>query len=455
MRPIRFHQFAFYLIATFILSNVTVNAASRGLQANVQAPEYGLRHALVIANGDYQAGKLNNPVNDGRLIADALRQTGFKVTLLENAKRQTMLNAIARFGEQLDLGGTGLVYYAGHGLQVNGENWLIPVDANIRREEDVLNYGVNAQALLDRMIAAKNPLNLVLLDACRNNPYARQTRSLGGLARMDAGEGMLLAFATAPGRTADEGAQNSPFAQSLAKVIPAPGLKIEDALKQVRRDVRTLTQGKQITWDSSSLEGDFYFVPSGIAPASIAAQDEEVRLWDSINGNPAEYHLYLQRYPQGRFAELVRQRLGTKTVDPEKLKPAPEKLALTTFPNYRGVVTLNDLERDAELGERFTAISQRWGEFIAKPINELNRFIKDKEQSRPKAATFAESSAEAIRDIKNYPRLMSLVTDELFAFAREIPDLMQKKELDAAEQRITAAEKRLAYLEQLWKKEDQ
>jgi hypothetical protein len=438
-------------IYVLILLCPSTYAEERALKANVTVPELGVRQALIIANGDYQIGKLNNPVNDGRLIADALRSTGFQVTLIENAKRQTMLNTIARFGEQIEQGGTGLVYYAGHGLQVNGENWLIPVDAEIRREEDVLNYGVNLQQLLDRMQAARNPFNLVFLDACRNNPFPKANRSLTGLARVDAGLGMLIAFSTAPGQTAADGDNNSFFAAALAHHMSTPGLPIESILKRVRSDVRQISKNKQITWDNSSLEGEFYFLPDTHAQNSQIVVDEEVRLWDRIVNTPADYPLYLIRYPQGRFAELAKLRLGARQVSPEKLQLAPEKLAKATFPSYSGMVTLDDLERETELGARFELVAQRWATFIAQPLNELSRAIDDKKSSRPEKASYEETVAEALRDIKNYPLLSNVVTAEMFAFGREVPELMQKKELDAAEQRIAAAENRVAYLEQMGK----
>jgi hypothetical protein len=433
MRPIQFHQLAFYLIAALILWSFTVQAAPRALQASVQIPENGLRQALVIANGDYQVGKLNNPVNDGRLIADALRQTGFKVTLLENAKRQSMLNAIARFGEQIEQGGTGLVYYAGHGMQVNGENWLIPVDANIKREEDVLNYGVNTQALLDRMAAAKNPLNLVLLDACRNNPYARKTRSLSGLARMDAGAGMLLAFSTAPGQSAEDGVVNSPFATALAQYMVTPGLSIEHVLKRVRSEVKRLTLGKQTTWESSSLEVDFYFIPSN----QLATQQPVLP-------------------PSATPPPIVLD------------VPAPADMAKQAFPNYQGSVSIDDLLRRNIIAQRHKALATRWIESLKIKLEYekkwfLSEMARIEQGSKHDLEGMSKTDAVEQREMVNrkmqkfsgemeklkteLARRTKAVGAEFEAYGAELQTLISQKKLDEAEQRLKQAEYQMQQLE--------
>lgn len=235
----------------------------------------GPRTALVVGNAAYQVAPLDNPVRDARLVAQALEAVNFRVTKLENATQEQMLRAIADLGNAVSRGGVGLFYYAGHGVQLRGENYLIPVDARIDREEAIRSRSVNAQEIIDRLAAAGNPLNLVFLDACRSDPFPRSTRSAAqGLAKMDATLGMLISFATAPGNVAEDGtARNSPYSRHLAETIRVPGLRIEDVLKRVRTRVREETSGRQITWDNSSIEGDFYFLPpSGQAVASAAAE---------------------------------------------------------------------------------------------------------------------------------------------------------------------------------------
>ncbi len=228
--------------------------------------------ALVIGNGQYKDSPLPNPVNDARAIAKALTASGFKVTVRENAGQKDMQLAMRDFGDALKNGGVGLFYYAGHGMQVKGRNFLIPVDAQIQREDEVAYNSVDAGQVLDKMEAANNRLNIVILDACRNNPFARSFRSGGaGLAQMDAPVGTLIAFATAPGSVASDGdGQNGLYTQHLLQSLQKPGTKIEYVFKNVRASVRKDSGGKQIPWESTSLEGDFVFVPLPPTPAVVA-----------------------------------------------------------------------------------------------------------------------------------------------------------------------------------------
>ena len=228
--------------------------------------------ALVIGNGQYKDSPLPNPVNDARAIAKALTASGFKVTVRENAGQKDMQLAMRDFGDALKNGGVGLFYYAGHGMQVKGRNFLIPVDAQIQREDEVAYNSVDAGQVLDKMEAANNRLNIVILDACRNNPFARSFRSGGaGLAQMDAPVGTLIAFATAPGSVASDGdGQNGLYTQHLLQSLQKPGTKIEYVFKNVRASVRKDSGGKQIPWESTSLEGDFVFVPHPPTPAVVA-----------------------------------------------------------------------------------------------------------------------------------------------------------------------------------------
>ena len=233
------------------------------------------RVALVIGNSTYKSAPLKNPANDAADIAKALRGLGFQVTLKQNQSRESMAQAIREFGNQLKRGGTGLFYYAGHGMQVKGKNFLIPVDSDIQSEDEVPYRGIDANELLAKMESARNRVNLVILDACRNNPFARSFRSSSqGLAQMDAPVGTLVAFATAPGSVAADGmGRNGLYTQHLLASLNQPGLKIEDVFKRVRVGVRQGSRGKQIPWENTSLEGDFYFKPGkpGEAPTQLAS----------------------------------------------------------------------------------------------------------------------------------------------------------------------------------------
>jgi len=231
------------------------------------------RVALVIGNGRYKQSPLANPVNDARAVAKALAESGFAVTEKEDLGLKDMYIALRDFGDALKQGGVGLFYFAGHGVQVKGRNYLIPVDADIEREDEVIYNSLDASQVLDKMESASNRLNIVILDACRNNPFARGIRSAAtGLAQMDAPVGTLIAFSTAPGSVASDGqGENGLYTQHLLHSLREPGVKIEDVFKRVRASVRRDSKGRQIPWESTSLEGDFIFVPKPPLPASAVS----------------------------------------------------------------------------------------------------------------------------------------------------------------------------------------
>jgi uncharacterized caspase-like protein len=262
--------------------------AAQSRDISVEQGKSGERVALVIGNGAYPTAPLRNPVNDARLMTDALRALGFNVEAYENLSQKQMNRAIKTFGARLSDRGAvvGLFYFAGHGMQVNGRNYLIPIDAEIRHESDVDIESVDVGTLVAQMEAWKNRLNIVVLDACRDNPFAGRFRSLArGLASMDAPAGTLIAYATAPGRIALDGpGPNSPYTAALAKAIALPGLRIEDVFKRVRQAVRAETRDEQVPWESSSLVADFMFVaPERAADRNLAALTGEVMRKSSLS----------------------------------------------------------------------------------------------------------------------------------------------------------------------------
>lgn len=276
------------------------------------------RIALVIGNADYPGAMLANPVNDARGIADRLTALRFSVTRLENASQDQMYEAIRSFGDQLRGGGVGLFYYAGHALQVRGRNYLLPVRARIEREDEIIYRTVDTGQVLDKMESARNRVNIVFLDACRNNPFGREFRSVApGLAVVDAPYNTLIAFATAPGAVAsDGGGSNGLYTQHLLQAMAEPGVGLEDLFKKVRSGVRRESAGRQVPWESTSLEVDFYFdlPPQQAAPAVAPAPDAltvEITFWDSVKGSadPDDLRAYLKRYPDGQFAVLAGNRL--------------------------------------------------------------------------------------------------------------------------------------------------
>ncbi len=232
------------------------------------------RTALVIGNGAYASAPLRNPINDARQMARSLQELGFDVSLHEDLDQKGMKREIQSLGQKLQKGGVGLFYFAGHGVQVGGHNYLIPVGAAIEHEKQVEYEAVDMGAVLAEMDFARNRLNIVVLDACRDNPFARSFRSVSqGLASVSAPSGTLIAYATSPGSVANDGAgENGVYTGELMKAMRQPGMKIEDVFKQVRSAVREATRGKQVPWESSSLEGDFYFLTP--PPARTASPDQ-------------------------------------------------------------------------------------------------------------------------------------------------------------------------------------
>lgn len=306
-------------------------AHAAGAARNIAVAEK--RVALVIGNAHYKDAPLRNPVNDAHDMAAALRAIGFDVIERTDATQKEMNRAIVQFGERLTADTVALFYYAGHGMQVRGKNFLIPVDAQIASEAAIRAETVDVDAVLDQLGAS--PLNIVILDACRNSPFERRFRGAGGgLAQMDAPKGSLIAYATAPGKTAADGdGRNGLYTQELLKLIRTPGLPIEAVFKRVRGNVARATADNQIPWESSSLTGDFFFIRTaapGIAaataaPAAAAAPDPaaiELAYWESIKDsrNREDFRAYLAKYANGNFAALARNRLH----DIEHPPPPPD-----------------------------------------------------------------------------------------------------------------------------------
>ncbi|MBL8305791.1 MAG: caspase family protein [Rubrivivax sp.] len=250
------------LVCLWLVASIAVRPANAAL------PVAEPRHALVIGNATYANAPLVNPANDAQAVATALRKAGFAVDLRLNASQRQMQDAVTAFGDKLKGGGAGLFYFAGHGVQIKGRNFLMPVGAEIQREDEVAYKAVDVQQVLDKMETAKNRINMVVLDACRDNPFARSTRSGGGgLSQLDAPIGSLVAFATAPGSVASDGRNaNGLYTQHLLANIERPGTPIEEVFKRVRLGVRLDSNGQQVPWESTSLEGDFYFFPPAPEP---------------------------------------------------------------------------------------------------------------------------------------------------------------------------------------------
>jgi len=280
------------------------------------------RVALVIGNSFYRSvDRLANPASDARLIAQTLKEAGF--TLIGDGPQLDLDKArfdrnIQAFGRALQGADVALFYYSGHGMQVEGVNWLVPVDAKPTGPRDLDFQMVDASLVLRQMEGSGTKLNIMILDACRNNPFAfRGVRGAqSGLAEMRAPEGTLISYATQPGNVAVDGdSGNSPYTAALAAAIKRPSTDVFQVFNQVGLTVKQATGGHQQPWLASSpIAGSFYFFsgPVPIQPPP-AAVDAEAVFWQSIaqSRNAADYEAYLRRFPRGTFAELAQQRLAS------------------------------------------------------------------------------------------------------------------------------------------------
>ena len=236
-------------------------------QLSLASPEK--RVALVIGNAEYRFSPLSNPANDADDMAAALQQCGFSVIKTINATRKEMRRSIRKFGKEIaDEDAVGLFYYSGHAIQVDGENYMIPIGASVYAQDEIEDECLKVSAVLRKMETASNKLNIIILDACRDNPFGRGFRTgTSGLAKMDAPIGSIYAFSTAPGSVAADGAgRNGLYTSELLEHILTPGLEIGQLFRLVRVEVMAASNNNQVPWESSSLTGSFFFNPGrGIA----------------------------------------------------------------------------------------------------------------------------------------------------------------------------------------------
>ena len=346
------------------------------------------RIALVIGNSAYISGPLKNPVNDATAIAAMLKKLGFTVTLKKNAKQQEMDESIRKFGRQLKrTRGVGLFYYAGHGMQIGGVNYLLPVNARIEKESDVRFQSVNADIVLAEMENAENGLNIVILDACRDNPFSRSFRNAArGLAIIsNAPSGTFISYSTGANQVARDGeGKNSPYTRALLENMDKPGLSINNVFMKVRSKLKKETG--QIPWELSSLEGDFFFVPGTATkvmedlPSGKAATDrDEISLPKSASTDELD--------DESRKLEEAERKLekASAVLKPESLKAErkklkawryrleekKKKLAMGTRPS---VSTANEISRDGRFiaYDNGTVLDAKTGLMWAARDNGLN-----------------------------------------------------------------------------------
>ncbi len=290
---------------------------------NAVALQNEQRVALVIGNSAYKNAPLKNPANDAADMAATLRGYGFKVIWRTNANQREMRNAIREFGNELRRAQVGLFYFAGHGVQVKGVNYLVPVGADIQNEADAEDFSVDASYVIRTMEEAQVKVSIAILDACRNNPFARSFRSATpGLAQMNAATGSIVAFSTAPGGVAEDGSgRNGIYTGNLLASLREGDTDILKVFQRTRAAVVKETNGKQTPWESTSLIGDFFFRPPvgggsviskpPVAPVATDASANDRAFWDSVKDtkNSDELKAYLQQFPGGLFVALAEARL--------------------------------------------------------------------------------------------------------------------------------------------------
>ena len=293
------------------------------------------RVAFVVGNGAYKnVAALPNPAVDAKSMAKLLRNVGFDVVEGSNLTRDKMTEKLLDFGKKAEGADIALFFYAGHGIAVNGTNYLLPVDADLKSEMDVkLGAAINIDLTLEQTMSDAK-VKLVFLDACRDNPFAAKIRSAkatrsvsvaSGLAEMKSGEGTLIAFATGPGQTALDGeaGTNSPFTRALMANIVSPGVEIQQAMTKVRAQVNEETSKNQLPWGHTNLIGQVYLNPTTGSSAVEAvntpvtatgpASEVELEFWRSIkdSNKPEELNAYLTNYPNGTFKPIALARIAS------------------------------------------------------------------------------------------------------------------------------------------------
>mgnify|MGYP000485749501 CR=1 FL=1 len=382
------------------------------------------RYALVIGNGNYgkDIGSLDNPVNDANDMAALLKKKQFSVIKLTNANQREMERGISRFTKQLnEKNAVGLFFFAGHGVGIGGRNYLIPLGANINGEGDVKYEAVDAERVMSGMQYAGNNLNMVILDACRNNPFARSFRSASrGLNKMDPPKGSLILYATSPGEVAADGAgRNGMFTQHLLKAMNTPNYTVEKVFKATANKVYKATNKKQLPWQSGVMLGDFYFTRSVKAASTVPApqvaaslgnkQSADMLFWDSIKDETdiVYFNSYLKSYPQGTYAQLAKlkiQRGGVIVVVPDEplkiahltIKSSPENVKIRILnigPKYKPGIELKPGRYHIEVTKRGYQRHTEWLALAAEDkIHSVSLIEVEQAQARVQAVPISKPS---------------------------------------------------------------
>ncbi len=390
------------------------------------------RTALVIGNSTYSSGPLKNPVNDAADMAANLKKMGFNVTLKTNSSKREMGKAIDEFGKQLKGRDAGLFFYAGHAVQINGVNFLVPVDAKINEESDIEYEAIDAGRVLSTMHNAKSKVNIVILDACRDNPYANKFRSSSrGLAIITkAPMGTIISYSTSPGDVALDGRdRNSPYTSSLIKFINEPGLTVEKVFKKTRQKIINETEGKQVPWELSSLRGDFFFIPrhedrlGHLAGASAVRQKELQQLRkledDANTANQREAEEIAKK--EAELAALDKQiaemkaRLGTSAASKDDSLDQVFALAEQKEKQGKQLEALRQ-QREAEEQKRQQEIEHFKQEALEKRIKQVKADLAKYKRvaSSQYARDMKDDAWKAM--VANYPEAKQVKTGDVDSF---------------------------------------
>ena len=320
------------ILAGLIVALIALGAAAGGHAADDvrrTVKDNAPRIALVIGNTNYTKLQVQNPGNDARLMSQRLRELGFEVVESFDRDLAGLSKDVEAFAQRIKQRGrdtVAAVFYAGHGLENNSVNYLVRVAAEIKKRADIRSQALSVKQVADQLSAAGGQLNILIIDACRDNPFPESAApSVLGLVPMGAVYGVFIASSTASGKAAFDGDDNhSPYSKALAEALSAPGEKLEDVFKSVRRQVRLATDERQIPWESTSLELDFYFVPPKAPPppaAQLLAAAKET-------GSLGLFDLLLDKFPDSAEATQARTLAARASprADSPRLLPSGSRL---------------------------------------------------------------------------------------------------------------------------------
>src|SRR5215470_9783792 len=392
--------------------------------SHVLAHGANARVALVVGVSKYaHAPSLPNTLNDAKDMSAALKRLGFDVETVLDPGRSALEAAVRRYGDRSAGADASVFYYSGHALETNGRNWLLPATVNLSSERDLRFEAVDLNVILEQTDGGAR-VSIVFLDACRDNPFVGRLASSGrglsrGLARLEAtASGVLVAYSTAPGQIALDSVgarKNSPFTAALLNHLEIGGLEVKSLLSRVTKEVVEETKGKQRPWQNSSLEGEFYFLPSPATPAAAQPNSNfEGVFWDSIrvSNDPAGFVAYLVKFPNGVFAELAQIRLAALQTAKEPLNEQPQQPSSPppTSPDVVKVGEPADKQPPVTQPRTKSALAYINSGNAYRTKNDLDRAIADYDEAIRLDPTYAvayNGRGVAFRDRKDYDRAIA------------------------------------------------